>query len=296
MDFKDMRADMEHHPIKISETDECVWCRKKALITDNSYVYCSEKCRELFINDCQKAVEDASRDMSKVAMKTIIIGVSGKKQSGKNTLCDGLFERLEKEFGEGCVKTYSYADALKEKVCIEVLGLTKEQCYGTDEQKNSLTQYKWENLPHEVRYYNNLGYEYALNGKVCNHVLPEGYMTAREIMQVVGTDVFRKMFSDTIWVDATFRNIDKEGYRFALISDVRFSSEVVKIGDSGGCVFRLLRDVCECDAHESESALDNFQWDLMKNAFVINNKNMTVDKVTELAINLLMSSQFIKFC
>jgi len=206
--------------------------------------------------------------------KTIVIGASGKKQSGKDTLCDGLFEWLETKFGQGCVKIYSYADVLKEKVCIEVLGLTREQCYGTDEQKNTLTQYKWSNFPEEVL---------RDNGKWD----ASENMTAREIMQVAGTDVFRKMFSDTIWVDATFRSIEKDGFHFALISDVRFPSEVTKIEEEDGYIFRLLRNVCEGDVHESENALDDFDWRSLKNGFVIDNEQMEIDEVTEHVANLL---------
>src|SRR5688572_15326111 len=43
------------------------------------------------------------------------------------------------------VKNYNFADPLKE-VCIGLLGLTYEQCYGTDEQKNTLTNLRWENM------------------------------------------------------------------------------------------------------------------------------------------------------
>ena len=42
--------------------------------------------------------------------------------------------------------------------------MTEEQVNGTDEQKNSLTIYEWDNLPHQIRYDNKLGYRYASNG------------------------------------------------------------------------------------------------------------------------------------
>ena len=222
-----------------------------------------------------------------MAKKTIIIGASGKKQSGKNTLCDDLFAWLENKFGEGCVKMYSYADALKEKVCMEVMGLTKAQCYGTDEQKNTPTMYEWENVPRDVRYRNRLGEERAPNGEICKYVFPKGYMTAREIMQIVGTDIFRKYFNDSIWVNATFRNIKNDGYSFALISDVRFPSEIDGIVKEGGIVLRLLRDICEADCHSSETALDDYDWDSIKNAHLIDNREMSIIEQNEVVRNVM---------
>jgi hypothetical protein len=196
-------------------------------------------------------------------MDTVIIGVSGKKQSGKNTLCESLKEYFESCSSENTVKIYSFADALKEKICIDVLGLTREQCYGTDEHKNSFTEYLWENFG---------------IGKI-------GYMTAREIMQQVGTEIFRKYFGDEIWVNATFRQIKKEGYRIALICDVRFPSEVEAVIFSNGYIFRLLRDVCEGDAHTSETALDNYDFSKYKdNAFVIDNTNMSIEEQLDASI------------
>ena len=71
--------------------------------------------------------------------KKVIIGVSGKKQSGKNTMCDCLYELFTEKYSSDDVLIFSFADALKQKVCKDVLGLTDEQVNGTDEEKNSVT-------------------------------------------------------------------------------------------------------------------------------------------------------------
>jgi len=214
----------------------------------------------------------------------IIIGVSGKKQAGKNTLCDDLKIYFETKLCYSC-KVYSFADALKEKICMGVMGLTIEQCYGDDEQKNSLTQYKWENLPHQIRYDNKLGCEYASNGEVCQNILPTGFMTAREIMQVVGTDIFRKYFDDSIWVNATFKNIKKDRYDAALISDVRFPSEVKGVIEEGGNIIRLLRNICGTDEHSSETVLDNYDFSIHgSRVYLIDNNKMTIKEQKQNAI------------
>jgi len=217
---------------------------------------------------------------------TKIIGLSGKKQSGKNTVCDAIYSHLA--YRDCSCKIYSFADTLKEKICIDVLGLTKNQCYGSDEQKNSLTIYKWENLPHQVRYDNKLGYKYASNGEVCEHILPKGFMTAREIMQIVGTDIFRKMFNDKIWVNATFRNIKKEGYDIALIADVRFPSEVEGVMNEEGKLIRLTRDTCKGDQHESELALDNYNFKSYgERVYELRNEELSIEEQNKEALKQL---------
>ena len=216
----------------------------------------------------------------------LIIGLSGKKQSGKNTMCDCLLEFFIKKYSFDDVVVLSFADALKQKVCIDVMGLREEQVNGTDEQKNTFTKYKWENLPHRIRYDNKLGCEYASNGEICNHVLPTGYMTAREIMQIVGTDIFRNYFDDSIWVNATLRNIEKSNAKVFLISDVRFPSEVNSLTDNDGYVVRLTRDVCKLDSHSSENALDDFDFK-RKNCIIFNNKEMDIRQQNEATVFII---------
>ncbi len=216
----------------------------------------------------------------------LIIGVSGKKQSGKNTMCDCLDKLFLEKYSSNDVSIFSFANALKQKVCKDVLGLTEEQVNGTDEQKNSLTNYKWENLPYQIRYDNRLGEKHAPNGEICKHILPEGYMTARETLQIVGTDIFRNYFDDSIWVNATLRDIEKSDAKVILISDVRFPSEVVSLINEGGYVIRLLRDVCEADTHSSENALDDFNFK-RENCIIFDNKEMSIEQQNKETIPII---------
>ena len=151
---------------------------------------------------------------------TIIIGVSGKKQSGKSSLCDYFKYTL----GENEVKIYALADCLK-TFCVDVLGLTHQQCYGSDEDKNSLTEYTWEYFGSKEK---------------------TGFISARELLQIFGTDICRNKFSPNIWTNATLRKIKKEHSNIALISDVRFSSEVEKImKQPNSYMIRLKRNIYE---------------------------------------------------
>jgi len=217
--------------------------------------------------------------------KKLIIGVSGKKQSGKNTMCDCLYKFFTEKYSSDSVIVLSFADALKQKVCKDVLGLTEEQVNGTDEQKNSHTMYRWENIPYEIRQKNHRGIEHASNGEICNYIKPTGFMTAREIMQIVGTDVFRNYFDDSVWVNATLRTIKNSNARVVLISDVRFPSEVNSLTNKG-YVIRLLRDICETDPHASETALDDFNFK-SKNCIIFDNKEMNIDQQNKATISII---------
>lgn len=219
----------------------------------------------------------------------MIIGVSGKKQSGKDTSCKYMQEVFSSKFGKDSCKIYSFADLLKKHICIDILGLSYEQCYGTDEQKNSFTEYIWENFPKAIRLKNKIKNEYAPNGEITDIILPSGYMTGREIMQIVGTDVFREYFSDMVWVNATIRQIKKDNYKFALICDVRFPSEVESVLKNDGHIVRLMRNVCKADAHASETSLDNYDW-YKKNVHLISNINLSIEEQNDRIYN-----SFLKF-
>lgn len=167
-------------------------------------------------------------------------------------------------------KLYSFADLLKRDVCIGLLGLTEEQCFGTDEQKNTETHLRWENMPGVVTSITDephdecpddwvingrLGPYYVKRGDIIYH--NPGPMTAREVMQFVGTDVFRKMYHD-VWAQGTVNRILKENSEFAVLTDLRFPNEVQAVQNAGGKVIRFTRCKTDPDQHASEIALDDF--------------------------------------
>jgi hypothetical protein len=160
------------------------------------------------------------------------------------------------------VKHYAFATALKE-VLMSVFNIDKDILYGTDEQKNTPTKYKWEDMPTKVK------------GK-------SGFMTAREFMQYFGTDICRKIYSG-VWIDRAIRDIEAEQSKLAIISDVRFEDEVLAIQNAGGKVIRLTRSLPGEDVHESELALDKYEgFDA-----VIDNANMTIEESCKAVLEVL---------
>ena len=247
---------------------------------------------------------------------TKIIGISGKKQSGKTTAGNFLFgcamlslDLVEyayiSDYGElivpyesasgelePCVfpadsmhphmvqymsqniwetiKIYNFADNLKH-ICINILGMSERQRYGTDDEKNSLTNIKWSDCPIET------------SRNDC--------MTAREVMQFVGTDVFRKMYPN-VWVDSTIRKIKQESPELAVVVDCRFPNEVNGIKGAGGHVIRLTRNIFgDKDQHPSETALDTFKG---FDAY-IDNQDMNLSQQCESLYNQLAHWEIINY-
>lgn len=237
---------------------------------------------------------------------TKILGFAGKKQSGKNTSANMVAATILHQVGYQTsidnktgnllllsednqlvnldlttrhkelrdwmeenifpfVKIYSFADQLK-SFCINTLGLTVEQCYGTDEQKNSKTTHKWNVFR---KFASKKTYE-KINKENCWNK----YMTAREILQVFGTDVMRTIYRDC-WVDSTLHTIDEEKVAYAIISDIRFPNEVVGTQKANGKV--ILHTRCpfkDKDLHESEHALDDFS----AIDAILDNQNMSIEQ------------------
>jgi hypothetical protein len=181
---------------------------------------------------------------------TKIIAFAGRKQSGKTTSSEMIMEYFEQVLGmDNAVKIYNFADSLKQNICMDLLGLTYDQCYGSDEQKNELVNC------------------YKGDGK---------QMTAREVMQFVGTDFFRKM-KENIWVDATINKIEKEKPKIAIVADCRFPDEVEAIKKVGGTVIKLMRNPFNSN-HASESALDPKNYSPTNFDIVIFNNNLSMQE------------------
>jgi hypothetical protein len=223
----------------------------------------------------------------------MIIGVSGRKQSGKSTVGNLIYsffmsqldiaEKIflsesgeiivsdlygEKEY-EGIfdphntlsndfimsrcfdtlnksIKIYNFADTLKKDICINILGLDYKQCYGSDEDKNQTTHLKWENKN----------------------------LSAREVMQFIGTDIFRSMHMN-VWVDSTLKKIVRENVPVSIVTDCRFPNEIEAIKSNGGKVIRLTRDPFHSD-HISESILDKDKYDWSNFDYVIDNSEYSL--------------------
>jgi hypothetical protein len=150
------------------------------------------------------------------------------------------------------IKLYAFADPLK-NFLFNIMGVPYASIYGTNEEKNQPTDFRWSNMPSFIK------------GKT-------GRMTGRELMQYFGTEICRQM-NPNVWVGAILRQIEIEQPTLAVITDCRFPNEFERVQNAGGKIVYLKRSVCT-DNHKSENALDlEAGYDL-----VINNQEMTVEE------------------
>lgn len=229
--------------------------------------------------------------------RTKIIAFAGRKQAGKSTLANFLAHNADELFGPPryrcgvwtkstpvVVLVTGFANELKE-LCVNVLGLTRDQCYGTDDQKNTSTPYQWGNLPHYERLLTDARTRRQVSAYIVTDTgpAPRGNMTAREVLQEVGTGIFRRMDPD-VWVKATLRRIEHEAPDIAVVADARFPNEVEAVQKVGGKVVYLLRRVAD-DQHASETALDWFA----ENQFdaVLDNRNMNLGQQNDALVQIL---------
>lgn len=189
---------------------------------------------------------------------TKIIAFAGTKQSGKTTCSEAVaayFNGIVEPYNSA--KIYNFADPLKRDICMNILGLSYEQCYGSDDDKNSLTDNYWD-------------------GK---------RLSARDVMQFVGTDIFRKMQQD-VWAGATILKINKDKPKLAIIADCRFPNEVDAVKNAGGIVIRLTRKPFSSD-HPSENALEPLNYNWSNFNFILHNAHMEINEQKTFIIQYL---------
>lgn len=183
-----------------------------------------------------------------------LIGISGKKMSGKDTVAhminractpilgydieDGrryaIYEQYKFQYKK-------FADKLKDMVCL-LLGCTRAQLENQEFKESPLGD-EWDNL------------------------------TPRKVLQLFGTEGVRKTIHPDIWVNALFADYNPERTTDStkwnkpisnwIIPDVRFPNEAERIKKLGGTLIRVeRRSLLSDDSHPSETALDDYtEWD-----------------------------------
>jgi len=213
---------------------------------------------------------------------TKIIIFAGKSQSGKSSSVDYLLS----QYPDVC-KRFSFAESLK-RFCINVFGVEARKVQGTNEQKNELTHITWSDLPLTKVEIDALKIDLDAKHKYVK--CKKDYMTGRELLQVFGSNICRKMFADC-WVYDTIRRISATKVPVALIDDARFPNEILAFNlnspqlvkyrlhiESPPYVIKLTRNPIN-SRHVSETALDHFNFigELGNRAFVIKNDHLNVD-------------------
>lgn len=186
------------------------------------------------------------------------------------------------------IKLYHFADPLKE-LCCGLFGMTFEQVYGN--RKNTNTKINWLDMPGTIS-----EQSFQLFDETTQSILksagitpvPNRKMTAREVMQYLGTEIFRKINND-IWATSVVERIKTDSPLIAVVADCRFDNEALKIKDAGGKIIFLNRTTEE-DAHSSENGFYNTVFDLN-----LDNQNMTINESCENVLKFLIDSGLTAF-
>ena len=202
----------------------------------------------------------------------MIVGISGKKQAGKNAIGDRLYK-------EGIAKQMAFADSLK-NFCSDAFNIPKEDLWGSDSDKNKKSIIMWGNLQ-----------DHVINKHKPQAAEMEDLLTIRQVLQIFGTDICRDSFYNNIWINLTMSRIraqqeKQNGWRNFVITDVRFPNEAKMIKDIGGVVIRLLRNSGSDDDHSSETSLDNFKFD-----YVVDNRFMSLDEQYEAVLDIIKKEE-----
>lgn len=152
----------------------------------------------------------------------LIIGISGRKASGKSSTAEFLRSHSAVFWPDRRVRVAGFADTLKE-IAIAMYGLPRDACYGDDDAKNVTVEH--------------LG------------------VTVRSVLQRLGM-AMREIWPD-VWIAKAMAVAAAYNPGVQIFADVRLPNEVDAIQEAGGYVLRLLRKPHD-DAHESETALDGY--------------------------------------
>lgn len=176
----------------------------------------------------------------------MLIGVCGKKGSGKDTISDYIVKNYN-------FNKYSLADPLK-KGCMELFGFTYEQLY-TDKKEE--TDEFWSKTP-------------------------------REVLQFLGTDIFRKYYGDNMWIKVLDKKMDKS--KNNIIADIRFINEYHYIKSNNGLMIKVVKtDLTSFDTHISENELNDYDADIL----IINDSSLEdlYNKIDNAMLNYKINSK-----
>ena len=207
----------------------------------------------------------------------MIIGISGKKQSGKDfaakifyrylrsafvpastftTFEEKIFNDLEKQpmpiYEIDEIEVVRFADPVKDIVCL-LIGCTREQLEDP-EFKDKPLSIDWGTVDISTQ---------EIEGHSVNLMRYE-LLTPRRMLQKIGTDAIRNHLHTNTWVNVFLRKYEeaKSKNHWMIVPDVRFLNEYDAIKKEMGLLIRVEKEGLDSkDNHPSEVSLDEQEFD-----------------------------------
>ena len=232
-----------------------------------------------------------------------IIGIAGKKNSGKDTFAKMLhycftnhnptyYDYANRIDTRELPHTMSFADPIK-RVLSDIFGINKidfdvrefkdEKYYCPYDNNYVDEQYARRHIILTVEDLNKLN-KYVIDGSCTDMGLFENkvYVKLRDLMQWFGTTIGRNIIGENVWINGTIRKVVQNRDKFdhnIYIPDVRFSNENDAIRKLyKGVTIKIVRDKNEINNHVSEDI--NFECDYT----VVN--NTTLEKLFYSALHI----------
>ncbi len=243
-----------------------------------------------------------------------LIGICGKKQTGKDTVAKMIayiirkgvvqasYAEWAKLFDNNKTKdicVFHFADKVKD-ICSDLFGINrdkfdiekyKDELYFDFDKKEFVNPFNKDNS-NKYKDKQIITIEDLQKEDINSYIRKNNnkiLFTLRTLMQYIGTEIGRNKLFDNVWINYCINNaIDyRETYGFVIIADVRFNNENKVIKERKGVVIKLTRETNLEDNHSSEDNKD-FIID-----YVIDNNNISkftlFYKVREIVKNILES-------
>ena len=175
--------------------------------------------------------ENSAPTQNQSTLPNAIVGIVGKKFSGKDTIASHLIEEY------GFVR-YAFADPIK-KACQVIFGFTDEQCWG---DKKEIVDAYWGITPRKV---------FQIFGtELFQYELPKHAPELADIGRGFWVYCFARWYEQQIAKDPSFK---------VVITDVRFPFAADMITRLGGSIVKIKRpSQTDNDMHASEMEMDTF--------------------------------------
>lgn len=159
----------------------------------------------------------------------MLIGISGKKKTGKTTVAKALQQDL------GSAEIFSFGDPLKDEAS---------------------AKYQFPRSWCDTE----IGKDKIIHNDDLLDLTGSNQSTVREVLQAYGTDCVRKEDS-FYWIKSIDKYIRNSSADYKIIADMRFENEAGYVDVNNGLLIRIepYEGYESYDSHWSETALDHFQ-------------------------------------